>query len=437
MFEIAYLLVVAVAALPLARSLLLGGGGDHIAFVHRLYRDAAYIVIAILAVFCFEAALRISLENSWFAELGQNHRFWLSIEYRVGIFLVILFSVGLFVGVNLWLLCRPIPIVPRSAPWMVGLAIAGLVGFLATPLWVPLMRFLGAATADVADPVFGKDLSFYLLVLPLYDDVVEVIITIVFFTIVLWAVIGLAIRRATSVAVYRLQPGGALHLNRNIGFVSAQNWDRQPWLRQGLALTALLCLALGISRLLARYHLVVAGHSKVVAGASYADINFWVPGYDLVVICWWTVAAILTLAVVVPRFRAWLVMRRSRWLTPLAVLRCFTSAHLQSPPQSKPSMSARTRSLWSCRISSGASPAHARPITLPDRRSKSANSRSLTSRSLPPTWSRKVRHCRTRASGIGGRSSLNFNRSKACGLTTPFPALISIVIRLTAPNGRS
>ena len=101
---------------------------------------------------------------------------------------------------------------------------------------------------------------------------------------------------------------------------AAQNWDRQLWLRQGLALAAVLCLAFGASRLLARYHLVVAGHSKVVAGASYADINFWIPGYGLVVICWWTAAAILMLTVLLPRFRAWLLMRRSRWLTPLAVL---------------------------------------------------------------------------------------------------------------------
>ena len=68
---------------------------------------------------------------------------------------------------------------------------------------VPLVRFLGATSADVADPVFGKDLSFYLLALPLYDNVAEIIITIVFLMIVLWAVIGLAIRRATTVAVAR------------------------------------------------------------------------------------------------------------------------------------------------------------------------------------------------------------------------------------------
>jgi uncharacterized protein len=319
MFEIAYLSLVVLAALPLVGSLLRRGAGEHIA-VQRLYRDAAYIVIAILAVIGFDTALRISLENYWFAELGQSHRFWLSIEYRIEIFLVILFLVGLFIGINLWLLCRLLPIVPRSAPWIVGFVTAGFVGYLATPLWIPLMRFLGATSAEVADPVFGKDLSFYLLALPLYDDLIDIVLTILVLTIVLWAGIAFAIRRATILPIYHRRPGGALHFNRSEVLVPSDNGSRQLWRLQGLALAALLCLALGASRLLARYHLVVAGHSKVVAGASYADSNFWIPAYDLVILSWCIAAAILTLAVLLPRFRAWLSMRRSHWLTQLAVL---------------------------------------------------------------------------------------------------------------------
>jgi uncharacterized protein len=234
--------------------------------------------------------------------------------------LVILLLVGLFVGVNLRLLCRLLPIVPRSASWIVGFAIAGFVGFLATPLWVPLIRFFGATTADVADPVFSKDLSFYLLVLPFYDDIVELVITILCLTVVLWAIIGFAVRRGATALVYRPHPGGAFHANWNAPVLSAQNWDPQAWLRQGLALGALLCVALGASRFLARYHLVVAGHSTVIAGASYADVNFWIPGYDVVVVCWAVAASILIFTVLLPRFRAWLLMHRSHWLTPLAAL---------------------------------------------------------------------------------------------------------------------
>jgi uncharacterized membrane protein (UPF0182 family) len=320
MFEITYLFVLAVAALPLASTLLQRRGGDHVAFVHRLYRDAAYVLAAALGIVCLEAALGVSLENYWFEELGQSHRFWLSIEYRVGIFLVILLLVGLFVGGNLRALCRPLPVVPRSAPWIVGFAIAGLVGFLAMPLWIPLMRFLGATAAGVTDPVFSRDLSFYLLALPLYDDTVDIVITILCLTIVLWLVVGIAVRRGTTALVDRLDQGGAFDASRNVIVLLPESSAAQAiWIRHGMALGALLCLALGASQFLARYHLVAEGHSKVVAGASYADINFWIPGYNLIVVCWFAAALILMLTTFMPQFRAWL-LRRSRWLVPFGLL---------------------------------------------------------------------------------------------------------------------
>jgi hypothetical protein len=143
MFEVIYLFVIGSAGLPLALTLMQGAGGNHIGFVHRLYRDAAYILAAALGIILFEAALRISLENYWFEELGQSHRYWLSLEYRVGIFLLVSLLVGLFVGVSLRALCMPYAVVPPSAPWIVGFVFAAMVGFLATPLWIPLMRFLG------------------------------------------------------------------------------------------------------------------------------------------------------------------------------------------------------------------------------------------------------------------------------------------------------
>ena len=67
-----------------------------------------------------------------------------------------------------------------------------MVGFVATPLWIPLLGFLWATATGANGPVFGKDASFYLLTLPWYDTVVGLISTILVITIALWAVIGLA-----------------------------------------------------------------------------------------------------------------------------------------------------------------------------------------------------------------------------------------------------
>jgi uncharacterized membrane protein (UPF0182 family) len=322
MFEVIYLSVLACAALPLARTLMQGSGGDRIALVHRLYRDAAYILVAGLAIIGVEVALGISLEIYWFGALGQSHRYWLSLEYRVAIFLVALLAVGLFVGANLRVLARSYAAVPPSAPWLVGFGFAAVVGFAATPLWVPLMRFLGAEPVGIADPVFGRDISFYLLALPLYDDIVDFVIGILGLTIAAWIVIGMT-AGGTLAFVNRLAPQTPFLMEGSVVVLTPrprQRADWTGWIRQGLVLAASFCITLAVSRFLARYHLVLNGHSKVVAGASYTDVNFWLPGYDLIVACWLVAAAILALAAAAPRIRGWLLRQRSHWLAPAAAL---------------------------------------------------------------------------------------------------------------------
>jgi len=66
MFEIIYLFVIVLAALPLARTLMIGAGGKHIAFVHRLYRDAAYILAAVLGIIALKRRSASPLKTTGF-----------------------------------------------------------------------------------------------------------------------------------------------------------------------------------------------------------------------------------------------------------------------------------------------------------------------------------------------------------------------------------
>jgi hypothetical protein len=73
MFLTLYLSLLLLAALPLARAISTGRSGrPGVLFMHRLYRDLAYIAAAVLAIIGFEAALNISLQVYWFSELGQS-----------------------------------------------------------------------------------------------------------------------------------------------------------------------------------------------------------------------------------------------------------------------------------------------------------------------------------------------------------------------------
>jgi hypothetical protein len=85
MFLTAYLVLVLLAVLPLARTILTARGGrPPVVLLHRLYRDLAYLLAAVLAIICFETAFNISLQNYWFGELGQRYRYWLALGLRFG-----------------------------------------------------------------------------------------------------------------------------------------------------------------------------------------------------------------------------------------------------------------------------------------------------------------------------------------------------------------
>jgi uncharacterized membrane protein (UPF0182 family) len=268
MFHSGYILLVLLAALPLIRTLLKGTDGDApLIFLHRIYRDFAYIAAAVLGIICFETALNISLQNYWFEELGQRYRYWLALGLRSGILFTVLVSVGIFVGYYLRALCRPLPAVPKSAPWFAAVIFAALLGFAAMSLWVPLLGFLGATSTGATDPVFGKDLSFYLLALPLYDALVGIAVTVLVVTMAFWALIGLAFYpssgRPWDQAAYRLGWGSPSF--RVIDTVDADSWTEgdmiwRRWLRQGVVLAMLLCVAMGVARFLGRYHLVLLSH---------------------------------------------------------------------------------------------------------------------------------------------------------------------------------
>ena len=326
MFGLGYLILLVVASIPLAATALRHRGDPpSAALARRVYRDLAYIALAALAILAFETTMRVALERYWFAELGQSDRFWLALGLQTAIFATVLVFGGPFVAINWRLAARRLASLPPSAPLIAGLAVAALVAFSATRLWQPLTGFLGATPSGTADPVFGKDLSFYLLRLPVYEAAVRLAMTLLVITIVGWAVFGAVSYLRTPLRPpmpwARLRPRLAVVDAGQAGTVETvmskalaagrPAWN--AWLPHGLMLAALFCLGWAISAFLARYHLVVHGHSAVVAGASWIDTHVWLPAYAVIIAAWIAAAVVLATAALIPRVRNWFLTEPRRW----------------------------------------------------------------------------------------------------------------------------
>jgi uncharacterized protein len=313
MFTIGYLVVVALLLIPLVQTAMASHGSPALSARHLL--ATAVLIVGIVG---FEAALRISLEYYWFTELGKNGRFWLALTYCTAIFFAVFLFAGWFVGANLSVLCRAFFPLNALASWIVALAFSTILAANATSLWIPLMGYLGATATGTTDAVFGKDLSFYLLKLPLYQDVTSGLIFVLLFTLVVWGGAYVVFTRTQAPPALFPQQRTSVHLIHLLETAKANQGNAAfaASIRRGVALAAVLCLLLALSRFLERYHLVVKGHSKVLAGASYGDVSFWIPAYDLTIACWVALACLLLAAALGPRIRAWFLARPVRWLAP-------------------------------------------------------------------------------------------------------------------------
>jgi uncharacterized membrane protein (UPF0182 family) len=315
MFTIGYVLVVALALFPVVQAQLAGGGPP----AHPV-RNALLAAAIILAIVGFEAALQISLEYYWFSELAQRERFLFVLELRAALFFGVFLIAGWFVAANLPVLLRPVWPFNATTLWIAALLASIVIAAVATSLWIPLMGYMGARETGVTDPVFGRDLSFYLLELPLYQSVTDGLIFVLLLLLAAWGVVNVMAGRAQGQAPWSPQQGAPAHLalllqtaRRN---ATQGNTALAASIRRGMLLVAFVCLLLAVSRLLERYQLVVNGHSRVVAGASYGDINFWIPAYNVTIACWLALACLVAGAAVFSRVGIWLLSRPVRWLVP-------------------------------------------------------------------------------------------------------------------------
>lgn len=141
--------------------------------------------------------------------------------------------------------------------------------------WEPILKFLNYSEFGTTDPYFGKDVSFYMFVLPFVQFIIYTLLNIFIFFLVVQLV-------AYSVFhMYRISKPAQIHLASTIGIIG---------------------LLLALIHLLGRYHTLLSDQvnlfqTSVVHGLSYTDELINIPkSYVLagaaIVLTLWTVIAL-------------------------------------------------------------------------------------------------------------------------------------------------
>jgi uncharacterized membrane protein (UPF0182 family) len=278
----------------------------------RARRVGVAIAVFVACLVVLARAAGLVVDWAWFSMIGYGGVFWTVFTTKIILFVVVFAVSSVLLWVNgavafrfAWRRRLRLPaafspdyarvpalpgtpaglfgIVAPLLPWRllilaVAVVVGGLVAIGEAGNWDLILRFVYQVPYGQADPLFGKDIGFYLFSLPVYIAVKN------------WMVMILALSSVMAGAVYFVH-----------GDIDPDHW---PWrisaaaIAHGSALLGLYFAVKAWSYVLDRFMLLY-NDNGVVVGASYTDVHIVLPVLWLLV-CLSVVAAVI----------AWINMRR-------------------------------------------------------------------------------------------------------------------------------
>ncbi|HEU5169510.1 MAG TPA: UPF0182 family protein [Gemmatimonadales bacterium] len=266
-------------------------------------RSALVLVIAAFAaaVIFFPALTGLLTDWWWFREIGYEIVFTRTLTTRVLLFLA---AGGLAAGMlylNLRVAQRglvPNPVLLQLAPSAprlnitvalrrlslpVSLALGLLAGLAATPAWDLVLRVIYRTPFGIADPVFSRDVGFYVFTLPAWSAAIGLLFTLTVISLML--VVPVYWVRGDIVPGprrLRIEPSAGLHI---------------------AILLALLLLLTGLRLWLVDIPSLLYSTTGPLVGASYTDLHARLPALRLTAV----LAALAAAAVLIGAVRGRLV----------------------------------------------------------------------------------------------------------------------------------
>ena len=238
---------------------------------------ALIIILAafLLIVTGLPVLIRLTANWYWFKAIGFESVFFTELWTKLAVGIVVGLVVFGFLALNLRLTQRGLmpdgvlasisASLPRVDPtrllrilvWPVALLFGLLFGAAASGTWLTLLQFRHGTSFGVADPVFGRDVGYYVFTLPAISVVIGLLITVTVLALALTA--GLYFIRRDIVVHGRrvmIERSAELHL---------------------AVLIALLFLGTAVSVWFVRIPSLLYSSTGPLLGASYSDLAVQVP----------------------------------------------------------------------------------------------------------------------------------------------------------------
>ncbi|MDH7515827.1 MAG: UPF0182 family protein [Bacteroidota bacterium] len=263
-------------------------------------RILLYAFLTILAVLILLGILAGFITDLWwFTSLGFEKVFWVSYETRYLMWLIGFVAFVAFMGGNLRVALRSTQLLPaderfdrvvralgRFATYLsyTAAVVLGLImASVFSGFWMEYLAMTHAEPFGLEDPLFGRDIGYYIFVLPFLRDALT------------WCLAAVALTLAGTVLAYLIRQGVSVVFGR----LTATRKARV----HAAVLTSLLMVLIGLRIWIGRYAVLVSERSNAFFGAGYTDVHAQIPAAWIMTVLSLAAAAILAFSIGAGRWK--------------------------------------------------------------------------------------------------------------------------------------
>ncbi|BDR74350.1 UPF0182 family protein [Clostridium tetani] len=237
------------------------------------------IIILLLILFLYRSTSFI-IDFQWFQELSYTSVF-LKEFFTIGKLFTLSFA---FIFISIWLYYLSLK---KNINWQehnkrkkLMIAFNCIVSslfayFFSSKYWYQILQFNNSVPFDIKDPIFNKDISFYIFKLPflqsIYVLILRVLVFLVIYTLILYFIINLKDKIKE------------INFRKTLNIKSIKNDVKDFAGKQLAVVSAIILLFLSMGYIIKSRNLVYSPRG-LIFGASYTDINISLLIYRIIII---------------------------------------------------------------------------------------------------------------------------------------------------------
>jgi len=237
------------------------------------------LVILILGIIVFSSLASLYTDFYWFSALGFSNIFLVSLTTKIELFLVAGLLFFILAGLNVFIsskVARAKKHLPMKIKLLIVAAISFIVGLGFSANWFTVLQYFNQIPFGVQEPIFFKDVSFYVFSLPFYGLVLGFFTSVVVISLILVIINYLWCYGSREASKITMSFPGQSEVGGIPSFSIGKLFSKKgPIIHIGILLT-LFFILLSVKHYLSRYSIMYS-ESGIVVGAGYSDIVAYLP----------------------------------------------------------------------------------------------------------------------------------------------------------------